>query len=139
MLDKKTKWVYNLIRKKEKEEVRRMKITEREIRNYIENEKGSKVISIDMENGEFRYQPQGKTYDIKGFVENVSKWFDSLITIKGEKYHLANWWKEKNNIEWNLLQEGDLAIKSETEKAILITNNANTEVWIPKSVLSKIN
>jgi len=105
-----------------------MKITEKEIRSYAEKNKNAEIISIDMEKGEFRYRPQGKTYDITGFTENVKEWLQSLIEIGEEKYQLADWWKEKNSIEWNLLQEGDLAIKGETEKALLVTNNANTEV-----------
>ncbi|MBA7538342.1 hypothetical protein ES705_30617 [subsurface metagenome] len=116
-----------------------MKITEKEIRNYIKTDRDAKVISIDFENKEFRYQPQGKTYDIKGFFENVGEWLKSLISIGKERYQLADWWKERNSIEWSLLQEGEMVIKKETEKAFLITNNANTEVWIPRSVLRKIN
>ncbi|MBA7575339.1 hypothetical protein ES708_17163 [subsurface metagenome] len=116
-----------------------MKITEKEIRNYIEIDRDAKVISIDSEKREFKYQPRGKKYDIKGFFENVEKWLESLIIIGKEKYQLTNWWKERNSIEWSLLQEGEMSIKKETEKAFLITNNANTEVWIPKSVLNKIN
>jgi len=117
-----------------------MKITEKEIREYIEKEKNAKVVLIDLEKGEFRYQPEGKTFDIKGFVENVEEWINNLTQIGNEKYIIADWWKDKNNIDFDLLKnEGNgIEIKRETEKAMLLTNNANTEFWLPKSVLKKI-
>ena len=116
----------------------KMKITEKEIRSYLKN-KNAELVSIDMAKGKFQYQPIGAGYNITGFVTNVQEWLETLLLIGKEKYHLAKWWKEQNNIEWNLLQEGEkLQIKRETEKAFLITNNANTEVWFPKSVLKII-
>lgn len=116
-----------------------MKITEKEIKSYVDNDRDGKILTIDFGKKEFHYQPQGKDYSIKGFFENVEEWLESLIEIGEEKYQLANWWKDKNFIEWSLLQESEMEIKRETEKALLITNNVGTEVWIPKSVLKKID
>jgi hypothetical protein len=114
-------------------------LTEKEIKNYIENDKNGKMITIDFEKKEFQYQPNGKSYEIKGFFENVEKWMETLTIISGEKYSIASWWRGENNIDWNLLQEGEtLVIMRETEKAVLFNNNAGTEVWIPKSVIKKI-
>jgi len=110
---------------------------EEKIKKYLKA-KGAKLISLDIGKGEFRYQPEGKTYEIKGFVSNVEDWFESLDEIDGEKYEIADWWKSKNSIDWDLLQEGEIAIKSETEKALLVTNNAGTELWLPKSIAKRI-
>ncbi len=116
-----------------------MEITEKEIKSYIEN-KNATVISIDLEKGEFKYQPKDKNYSIKGFVENVETWLNQLTKIGEERYEIADWYKEKNKIDWDLLigEGNEIVIKRETEKAVLVTNNANTDLWIPKSVFKKI-
>jgi len=107
------------------------------IKKYVEIAKNGMLISIDVPNKEFIYQYNGSV--IKGFFENVEVWIDSLFIIENEKYMLTTWWKEKNNIEFNLLAEGQsIKIKGETEKAYYLTNNAGSNIWIPKSQLIKV-
>lgn len=112
-------------------------ITKEEIKKYVEMEKNGELIEIDEKNGEFVYLVNGiKT---KGFFENVENWRNSLIMIGGNLYHIPYWWKEKNKIEYSLLKEGEsVEIKKETEKALLLTNNANTDIWIPKSIMKAV-
>ena len=108
------------------------------IEEYVHYKQG-KVLTIDFEKKEFEYQTEhGK---IKGFFNNVEEWYNSLITIENKKYMVQEWFRQKNKIDFEclLLGEGDkINIKRETEKAFLLTNNANTEMWIPKSVLIEV-
>jgi len=107
------------------------------IKQYVETKKEGKLISIDIEKREFIYSLNGAT--VKGFFENIEKWFESLLIVGTDKYEISDWWKEKNFVELSLLQEGDkIELKGETEKALLVTNNSGTDVWIPKSQLTRI-
>ena len=107
------------------------------IKQYVEVKKEGKLISIDIKKREFTYSLNGAT--VKGFFENIEKWFESLLIVGIDKYEIADWWKEKNFVELSLLQEGDkIELKRETEKALLVTNNAGTDIWLPKSQLIKV-
>ena len=112
-------------------------MNEIEIKQYVEIAKKGKLISIDTEKKEFLYSFHD--LNIKSFFENVEDWTQSLLSIGESKYDIVGWWKDKNEIELSLLREGErIELKKETEKAFLITNNKGTDIWIPKSLLTKM-
>jgi len=128
------------------------KISKRDIEEYVRVKyPNTKLISVDFGKGEFVCQYNNGS-KLKGFINNVEEWKKNLASpikgrgtgytsIQGEKYKIADWFLQKNQLDLHILigeGDGDLKIKRETDKALLLTNNNGMDFWIPKSALTKI-